>query len=274
MTENSIETQGPPNRPTPWRIPGKALVPLLLVLAFAAWEITSDPALSALILCFKQAQAEVATGWWLWRYDPDRSRGRVCFWFHLGWGLWKTALGATLLVLGGVVAAVFLARFGRAPLMGFLAPLLRGALLTAGAGYGLSLLVTYIALIAAWWHGVRVWLGNAQHLARQEGFWPPRVKEFNKAPTMGLAALVITLFAGIFTMVGVFFTMDMPPGMANQAGGLWPVILNGIFLVAGVIGYSALVIFLFQAADRKFAMKIEDCWPDLPGEAASVAPSP
>ena len=120
--------------------------------------------------------------------------------------------------LGGVVLAVLLARFGRAPFLGFIGAILRGAVLTAGAGYGLSFLVTYIALASAWWHGVRVWLGSAQHRSRREGFWPPRGGGANRAALVGLTTLILTLY-GVGAIGLVTLGMVIAPRFAGLGAG-------------------------------------------------------
>lgn len=271
MTEISSEEESATarQRPSSWRIRSQGIVALLYLMAFVAWEATSMPALVAVILCSKLALHEVATGWWLLRYDPDWRRGRVCFWFHLSWGLWKMAVAATALLLGGVVAAVVLARFGRAPFLGFMGSILRGAVLTAGAGYGLSFLVTYIALASAWWHGVRVWLGSAQHRSRREGFWPPRGGGANRAALVGLTTLILTLYA-----VGAMGLVTMGVVIAPRFAGLGagPV---AALTAAGLLCSLFVIIHFFQSANRRFfAEKIEDCWPDSPGESVTAIQSP
>lgn len=267
MTENGSEEAAEQRRAIP-RFRGQGVVALLYLMAFVAWEATAMPALVAVILCSKLALHEFATGWWLLRFDPDWRRGRVCFWFHLAWGLWKMAVAATAMLLGGVLVAVLLARFGRAPFLAFLGPILRGAVLTAGAGYGLSFLATYIALSSAWWHGVRVWLGSAQHRSRREGFWPPRGGGSNRAPMVGLTTLILTLYAvgaGGLAALG----MVIAPRFAGLGAG--PVAaLTG----AGLLSSLFVIIHLFQSANRRFfAEKIEDCWPDEPAESVAVIPS-
>lgn len=241
---------------------------LLYVAAFVVWEATAMPALVALIICAKLAIPEIITGWWLRRFDPDWRRGRVCFWFHLSFGLWKMAVAATALVLGGIIAAMVLARVGKAPFLGILGPMLRGAVLTAGAGYGLSFLATYVAILLAWWHGVRVWLGKAQHLSRRQGFWPPRGGGWNRAPLVGLTTLILTLY-----MVGTFGAVVMGMTLAPRMGrvGVGPVVA----LTASVLLVLLfVVIHLFQWAHRHFfAETIEDCWPEVPDEVVTAAKS-
>jgi hypothetical protein len=244
-----------------WRLRREGIVALLYVAAFVVWEATAMPALVALVICAKLAVPEIMTGWWLRRFDPDWRRGRVCFWFHLSYGLWKMAVAATALVLTGIFVAIVLAKVGRAPFLGVLGPMLRGAVLTAGAGYGLSFLATYVAMILAWRHGVRVWLGKAQHLSRRQGFWPPRGGGWNKAPLVGLTTLILTLyFVGTFGAVVIGMTLAPRVGRA----GVGPMVA---FTTAGLLVLLFVVIHLFQSVHRHFfAEKIEDCWPEVPEE--------
>ena len=54
--------------------------PLILVIAFLIFEVTNDPAFAALAMCLKFGWEDFRTARWLRKTDPDRGRGKACFW--------------------------------------------------------------------------------------------------------------------------------------------------------------------------------------------------
>src|SRR6266566_1511806 len=69
----------------------------LLVVGWALYELTTQPALGAVAVCLKFGWEDFRTARWLRRRDPDRRRGRACFWLYVGNGLWKTAVVAVVM---------------------------------------------------------------------------------------------------------------------------------------------------------------------------------
>src|SRR5947209_8481201 len=73
--------------------------PALLLAGWFLYEATAQPGLAAAVTCAKFGWADFRAARWLLRVDPDRRRGRACFWFYLAFGLWKVAVLATAVVI-------------------------------------------------------------------------------------------------------------------------------------------------------------------------------
>ncbi|MGI9427436.1 MAG: hypothetical protein ACR2NM_02180, partial [Bythopirellula sp.] len=69
--ENHIE----PLPPTAF---DRLLLPLLLLLAWLAFELTANATLSLVLACLKFGMNDFRTAAWLWQADPHRSRARAC----------------------------------------------------------------------------------------------------------------------------------------------------------------------------------------------------
>jgi hypothetical protein len=231
--------------------------PALFLIGWLLYEATAQPGLAAAVTCAKFGWADVKTALWLRRMDPDRGRGRACFWFYLAFGLWKVAVLATamtiaLLFLGGLMNPA------RRRLGGdVLSPVLGGVLIAAAVGFGLSFLTTYIALWSALRHRVRVWLGIAPHRARSGRYWPPSHGQTNAAPFVTVTTLILTLWAFVLALLA----------LATRAGrfqlAFFIVLLAGVFLAFP--GF----LLVFRLLDhRVFAQAPRDCWTCTEDEAA------
>ena len=73
---------------------------LLLIVAWLVFELTAQPALAVAAVCVKFGWEDFRTARWLRRSDPDRLRGRACFWLYVASGLWKTAITGTVQASG------------------------------------------------------------------------------------------------------------------------------------------------------------------------------
>src|SRR5579883_1732807 len=71
----------------------------LFLLGLLLYELTSQPGLAAAVTCVKFGWSDFQVARWLRRVDPDRGRGRTCFWFYLAFGLWKVAILATVMMI-------------------------------------------------------------------------------------------------------------------------------------------------------------------------------
>src|SRR5947209_18895965 len=59
----------------------------LLAVGWVLYELTAQPAVGAVAVCLKFGWEDFRTALWLRRRDPDRRRGRACFWLYAGNGL-------------------------------------------------------------------------------------------------------------------------------------------------------------------------------------------
>ena len=239
-----------------WQGRGRRLLfAALLAAGFLVWEATAMPAVAALVVCFKFGFGDWSLGVWLARHDPDRKRGLVCLLFHLAFGMWKVAVSATLLVFLSLFAGVIMARAGQQPMLPGLGPILSGAVGAALAGYGLTLLTTYVAIVFGVWMRVRMWLGESQWLARSGRYWPPRQSGRNMAPLLSMTTLVLSLWLGVVLGVGILVSLNPLAGMPLALCLVLCIVLLAVFVA------------VFQAISRRaFARCVADCWPHRDGE--------
>src|SRR5438552_14652063 len=78
----------------------------LLVVGWALYELTTQPALGAVAVCLKFGWEDFRTARWLGRRDPDRRRGRAHFWLYAGNGLLKAAGVASVMTFAMVTVAM------------------------------------------------------------------------------------------------------------------------------------------------------------------------
>src|SRR5947209_1697135 len=83
----------------------------MLAAGILVFELTKSPGLGAAIACTKFGWEDFLTARWLRRTDPDRRRGRTCFWLYVASGLWKCALTGIAVMF----AVTFLAAAMQAP---------------------------------------------------------------------------------------------------------------------------------------------------------------
>jgi hypothetical protein len=208
------------------------------------------------VACAKFGWADAHTAWWLRRVDPDRRRGITCFWWYLTFGVWKVALTATL-TMAVLTWCVFV--FG-APPPGNLppSPVLYGALIAAGCGFGLSFLSSYVAMWAALRNGLRIWLGIAPHRARARCFWPPCHGQTNFVPYVTLTTMFFTIAVFLAALVVGWACVDWM--RQGPVAGL---------LVLPAVGLTSGTSLVFQALCRRLvARSPEECWPVEPAECA------
>jgi hypothetical protein len=235
----------------------------LLLAGWLLYECTAQPGLAAAVACAKFGWTDVQAACWLRRVDPDRRRGTTCFWCYLTFGLWKVAVMATVvMILLGFLGTLFDA--GPPPPGNNPSPVLGGALVAAGVGFGLSFLTTYVALWSALRNGIRIWLGVAPHRARAGRFWPPSHGQVNFAPYVAFTTLVLTVWAVVALVVAVLLFWQPRPVRGPGAGFILLVIL-----ALGCI--KGLLISFPVLARRLFARSPPECWPVEPGEAAYQA---
>jgi hypothetical protein len=237
--------------------------PALLLLGWLLYEFTAQPGLAAAVACAKFGWADVRAACWLRRVDPDRQRGRTCFWCYLTFGLWKVAVMATVTMIALSFLGVILDRVPRQPAgNNAFAPVLGGVVAAAGVGFGLSFLTTYVALGSALRNGVRIWLGHAPDRARRERFWPPRHGRVNAAPFVAFTTMILTLWMLMLLVVGLVIV-----GRPNVLWGM--LILVGMLVTIGI-----LVLGLIRLSGRLFARTPAECWVALDGEEVYQADEP
>jgi hypothetical protein len=159
--------------PSPWLVYLAWLA--MLVLAAILFELTAQPALTAVVACAKFGWEDFLTGCWLRRSDPNPRRGRASCWFYVTAGLWRVSITATIaMVLLAVVGAVTEQPGNPAGQPPNKVPAMFAAVFfQALLGFVLSALTTVLACCVALRHRVKIWVDARVHRARRQGLWPP-----------------------------------------------------------------------------------------------------
>jgi hypothetical protein len=228
----------------------------LVSLAVLLYELTSQPAVAAVVLCARFGWQDLLTAVWLRRTDPKRIRGRVCFWFYFASAIGKIA--AATAVMMTMMVLVWQPPKGpqKAPdPPEFIAVALEGL-----AGVVLSMMATAWALFLAWWNEVTIWISSDVHRARRRNAWPPWIigGKWRAGRVSGflVAQLFIALFP-IFLFVWVEFLILII--RLNLPG--WVVISLGLGAMCGsVIGFLLVWGAIFR---RLIASNPYQCWPIL-----------
>jgi hypothetical protein len=192
-----------------WRLPFTWMG--LLAVAWVVYELTHQPALGAIAICLKFGWEDFHTAYWLAWHDASRWRRWSTFWLYVAWGLWKTAVVAFLMSFA-------FAAFGprkAAPGVPQVVLVFLGTFLTTLTGFALSTLLTAVAVLCAWWGGVRLWLDSAVHRARRLDCWPPA--PFCEGRTNRLGSLLLTGLGLGFLFVLLILLAAAPGGAGGFA---------------------------------------------------------
>jgi hypothetical protein len=165
MSEDAPPDERPARRR--WRLPLSWVG--LVAVACVLYELTQSPALASVLVCLKFGWEDFLVARWLSRHDPLRCRRHATFWLYVAWGLWKTALVAFLMSLGFALVTPPNAPAGVPQALFAFA----GTFLLTLVALGLSMVMTGLAVLGAWYGGFRLWLDRAVHRARRHDDWPP-----------------------------------------------------------------------------------------------------
>lgn len=209
----------------------------MLPLGWLIYEVTARPSFAIVVACARFGWNDFVTAHWLLRTDPDRGRGRTCFWFYLASGLWKITVAA--FVITGTILIVTLTLNGNPP---------RGLVdvgITAAVGISLLAIIPLIGVINARISGVKVWVDSSIHDSRRARVWPPRPMGLNS--TMGL------LFPALLVPIVLTALITIHLGILS--------------LLACVFGEGIYLWMLFRGVA---AAHPEECWSPLDEAAGSV----
>lgn len=237
--------------------------PILLALAWAVYEWTSDPAGAAASLCLKFGQEDYHTAWWLWRRDRSRRRGAAHGLLYLSWGLWKATLAGTFVLLT--------VRVPQELHWEAIRPTLRtAALCCAGAA-----VLTLSAILLARFGRVRLWLHPDVHRARFSDRWPPSSGDpasTNRARYLVIAALVLLVVPAALLVILPLVMLLPARGSGAAASGSPRADVVIVVSLLGVCGAAALW-GLDRLRDRLLASSPVECWgiaSELTGRTESV----
>lgn len=240
----------------------------LIVAGWTLYELTTQPALAAVVICLKFGWEDFRTAFWLRRSDPYQARAKACFALYVASGLWKTAITATIMFFAIAVATAITERAGPRPQPGKVdVPLtFIGSLVTALIGYVLLAVATCRALWLSLRHGIKLWLNSAVHRARRQGLWPPNEAckgSSNKAQRVLLTALLVlgipALMIAIVNMVILADALGVK--QANREDRLVMFVTTG--MLAAVFGSGVVFLGLRDFLSRRIAAAIPcECWGD------------
>jgi hypothetical protein len=232
---------------------------VLLFVAFLAYEITARPAFGVVILCSKFGWDTFLTGYWLWRIDPNRSRGTTCFWFYMAAGLLRVIYAAL-----GLHILLFIAFAAFQPQQVVLA--IPKEIIIAGGTYIVAGILSVLATLLGIWTAsrskLRIWVAYPP-------FMNQKIHKGKNWAEMLAAVVIIFLFMcwmGVFCFIGEIIDPN-PPGI--------DVLIIISLLIISCIPFGVLSFKLFLALKRRFvAEKPSESWePDLLGEIM-VSPMP
>ena len=242
----------------------------LLLGGWVLYEVTAQPALGTALVCLKFGWEDFRTARWLRRTDPDRARGRACFWLYAAWGLCKTTFLAYALCFAIPLGIGWTEQLIRHRLLagnGGLTEALIGVAVVTVVGFLVCSLATARALWLARQHGLRLWVNSSVNSARRRGWWPPTVAA---GETNRLSVLLVPLFLSLFmgSVLMVAWTATIVESAVGRLQGFLAALLPYGTLVVGI----AVPLRVHLSAAPITAASPAECWP--PDELAPLPDDP
>lgn len=177
----------------------------MFALGWLIYEVTARPSFGIAVACGKFGWNDFLTAHWLLRTDPDRNRGRTCFWFYVANGVWKVTIAAFLAT--GTLLILMVALNDNPPRGLF------GVSVTAAVGVTLLAVIPLIGVFHARCYSVRVWVDASIHESRQANVWPPQAT--------GLNAIMGLLFPALMVPIVVTAVATAPLGLLTILGSVF-----------------------------------------------------
>lgn len=226
--------------------------PMLLLVGWLLYELTTQPMLGAVAVCLKYGWEDFRAAIWLRRADPWRLRGRACFWLYLAWGLAKIAGVAGLMSLAFAIASPKGAA-AQGPRREAIMIMIGWTGLTTLAGLVCSMLTFGYAVVLARWGGYQLWLSRDVHRARRRNDWPPYDPDniqSNRLEVMLVGALFV-FFISSFLLVLLTTIMFAP----------FDGLLMFVFLMLLMFGIPVLLLHCRDRIGRwLIASHPSECW--------------
>ena len=213
---------------------------LVLSVAWLLFDLFMQPVLSIVIASFKFGWNDFANGFWLWRKDVDRRRGRACFVFYVATGLWRiTVTTFAITLLGLFVYGFWLAMNPqeRAANQNQGNDILTGvSMMIVSFCFVLSSLSTWLAIAMGLKSRVRVWIDSSVRLSRKSAIWPPEPHGKNQVSRSVTSSLVFLSTILIGTAIDVLASAAKKAGPVPEALIALPIlgaIACAVILLAG-----------------------------------------
>jgi hypothetical protein len=243
---------------------------LVLSIAWLLFDLFTQPVLSIVMASFKFGWNDFANGFWLWRKDSNRRRGRTSLVFYMATGLWRiTVTTFAVTLLGLLVYGFWLAmnpqaraangRQGDDILTGV-------SLMIVMFCFVLSSLSTWLAIWMGLRNRVRVWIDSTVRYSRRNRIWPPEPEGKNQVSRAVTSSLVFLSAILVGTTIGVLASAAMEAGPVPEAIIALPILALigcGVILLAGRS-------WLLR---RLAATSPSDCWTSGAARQAPILPS-
>ena len=210
-------------------------------MAWLLFDLFMQPVLSICIASFKFGWNDFANGFWLWRKDSERRRGRTCLVFYLATGLWRitvTTFGVTLLglVIYGIWIGINPAGRNWERNQGDDDIVTGVSMMIVMFCFVFSSLSTWLAIWMGLRNRVRVWIDSTVRYSRRNGVWPPEPQGKNQVSRAVTSSLVFLSAILVGTAVGVLASAAKRAGPVPEimiALPILAVIVCGVILLAG-----------------------------------------
>jgi hypothetical protein len=213
----------------------------VLSVAWLLFDLFMQPVLSICIASFKFGWNDFANGFWLWRKDSERRRGRTCLVFYVATGLWRitvTTFGVTL--LGLVVYGIWIGLNPAARNWGRNQggdDIMTGvSMMIVTSCFVLSSLSTWLAIWMGLRNRVRVWIDSTVRYSRRNGVWPPEPQGKNQVSRAVTSSLVFLSAILVGTSIGVLASAAKKAGPVPEVMIALPILAMigcGVILLAG-----------------------------------------
>jgi hypothetical protein len=225
--------------------------PSFLLAGWLLFELTSDAFLGVTVFCLKFGWEYFRTAFWLRRRDPDRARGKMCFWAFLGCGLYRTACTGTILLF--TVPWIVMALQG--PGVAVRAEAIEAGLV-ALFGFLACGLVTLRAFGMALWHRKRIFLNWEINRARANDTWPPTATGPNRADVLITTFMIVFLLPVLLcAAIALVSVAVLIPQLQAVPQMMLVMMTIAFFLVASAILWARDIL------QRKVLARLpEECW--------------
>ena len=211
---------------------------------------TRDPVAGAVLPAAGAGVGYVGTGLWVWRFDPFRTRARICLVFYLAAGCWRAAAAAVAAVIAFVVMANLFDR--RPDLDRFSA-----TMLVLIAGVALSTVLGLVATVAALVTRTRVWINPNLRALLEDGDPEDAGRRVgrNHAVAVVGTALVVPMIAACGAVLVAKTADGRPPAEFEGVAS----VVSTLLLVFG--GLLAMIPLYAWVSARVLARTPRECWP-------------